>query len=56
MPCPVCNCNLGADHRMCVLQLLKEGKIKNVKEWETMMKKPETIFIRKVIRKIRKEE
>ncbi len=57
MPCPVCNQNIGeADHRMCVLNMLKSGEIKSVAEWEKLAKKPETIIIRKVIRKVRKSE
>jgi hypothetical protein len=45
MPCPVCNESIGdADHRMCLLDLLKSGTIKTVKEWENMCKdKPMTI-------------
>ena len=57
MPCPICNKPVGdADHRMCVFELLKQGKIKTSKEWETLAKKPVTIVIGKVIRKVRKQE
>lgn len=45
MPCPVCNERIGeADHRFCVLDLLKSGTIKTAKEWEKMSAdKPVTI-------------
>ena len=57
MPCPVCECNIGeADHRMCVYQLLKEGKIKSSKDWEKLAKKPVTKFLGIFIRKIRTSE
>ena len=37
MPCPVCNERIGeADHRWCVLNLLKSGEIKTAREWEKM--------------------
>lgn len=37
MPCPVCSCNIGyADHRMCLVELFRENKIKSVAEWEKM--------------------
>jgi hypothetical protein len=37
MPCPVCNERIGeADHRFCVLDLLKSGQIKTSREWEIM--------------------
>ena len=37
MPCPVCSESVGeADHRFCLLELLKSGKIKSVHEWERM--------------------
>ena len=46
MPCPVCNESIGkADHRPCLLSLLKSGTIKGVKEWEKMARdKPVTIW------------
>jgi len=45
MPCPVCNERIGeADHRFCVLDLLKSGTINTAKEWEKMSRdKPVTI-------------
>ena len=48
MPCPVCNERIGeADHRWCVLNLLKTGEIKTTREWEIMSRdkptKPVTI-------------
>jgi len=47
MPCPVCDCKIGeADHRMCLLQLFREGKIKSSKDWERMARdnpKPKTL-------------
>ena len=37
MPCPVCNSNIGySDHRMCLVKLFGEDKIKSVAEWEAM--------------------
>ena len=43
MPCPVCSLAIGdADHRMCVLNLLKSGTIKTVREWEVLCK-PKTV-------------
>lgn len=57
MPCPVCNQNIGeADHRMCVLTLLKSGTIKSSKDWEKLAKKPVTIVGEMVIRRIRKSQ
>ena len=51
MPCPVCNSNIGyADHRMCLVKLFGEDKIKSVSEWENMCKpckpcKPKKIIV-----------
>jgi hypothetical protein len=43
MPCPVCSLAIGdADHRMCVLNLLKSGTITTVREWEVLCK-PKTV-------------
>ena len=54
MPCPVCYQTIGeADHRMCVLQLLKSGEIKSVSEWTNLATTP---VIRRVVRKVRKQE
>jgi hypothetical protein len=37
MPCPVCNSKIGyVDHRMCLVKLFGEDKIKSVAEWERM--------------------
>ena len=57
MPCPVCNCSIGeADHRFCVLDLLKSGTIKTAKEWEKMSRdKPVTICKGKVKAVVPKE-
>lgn len=40
--CPVCKLAVGPDmnHRNCVLDLFKQDKIQNVKEWEAMCKAP----------------
>ena len=45
MPCPVCDMPIGeAEHRWCVLDLLKSGKIKTADEWTKMASdKPVTI-------------
>ena len=57
MPCPVCNQERHATyHRSCVFELLKSGQIKSVSEWEKLAEIPKTIFIRKVVRKVRKQE
>jgi hypothetical protein len=57
MPCPVCNERIGeADHRWCVLNLLKTGEIKTVREWEKMSAdKPVTIYKGRVKAVIPKE-
>jgi len=63
MPCPVCNERIGeADHRWCVLDLLKSGSIKTAREWEIMSKdapakpvKPATIYKGRVKAVIPKE-
>lgn len=46
MPCPVCEMPIGEnDHRWCVLDLLKSGKIKTASEWTKMARdKPVTIM------------
>jgi len=44
MPCPVCLEPIGHDHRRCLYQLLKEGTIQTVEEWEILSReKPKTI-------------
>jgi hypothetical protein len=60
MPCPVCNERIGeADHRWCVLNLLKSGEIKTAREWEKMSAdapaKPVTIYKGRVKAVIPKE-
>ncbi len=47
MPCPVCDQSIGeADHRFCVLDLLKSGQIKTASEW-TKMSSDKPVAIRK---------
>jgi hypothetical protein len=56
MPCPVCSCNIGqADHRMCVIQLFREDKIKSVAEWQNLCR-PVTIRKGKIIAYLPKTE
>lgn len=57
MPCPVCNLDVGgnSDHRMCLVQLFRDGTIKSSAEWERMAKKPITIFKGRGIRRLRVE-
>ena len=50
MPCPVCNKPKDgeADHRFCVLELLKAGNIKNIADWCRLCEvKPETKILGK---------
>ena len=42
MPCPVCQKPIGQDHRHCVFQLLSQGKIQTIDEWEALST-PKTI-------------
>ena len=57
MPCPVCNERIGeADHRFCVLNLLKSGEIKTAREWEKMSaEKPKSVLKGRVKAVIPKE-
>ena len=49
MPCPVCNKPKDgeADHRFCVLELLKSGNIQSVADWCRLCDPPETKVIGK---------
>jgi hypothetical protein len=52
MKCPVCNLlKKEGDHRMCILQLFREDKIRSISEWE----RPVTIIGRREIRRVRVE-
>lgn len=58
MPCPICRYEPGSghDHRYCLAQLFRENRIKSIREWEDMCKKPKTIIKGKVTIKVKKEE
>jgi hypothetical protein len=44
MPCPVCQKPIGHDHRLCLFEMLKEGTIQTVEEWERLSSdRPKTI-------------
>ena len=50
MPCPMCKLPKDgvADHRFCVLELLKAGNIKNIADWCRLCEvKPETRILGK---------
>lgn len=55
MPCPICNISIdaGVDHRWCLVELFKTNRIKSVKEWEDMSRKPKTILKGRVIRTVK---
>jgi hypothetical protein len=59
MPCPVCYLEpgSGADHRFCLVELFRSGKIQSIAEWSELSRaKPKTYVKRRVIVKIKKEE
>ena len=45
-----------ADHRFCVLELLKAGNIKNLADWCRLCEVPETKIIGKIKVKISKKK
>jgi hypothetical protein len=58
MPCPVCSQPVGeADHRHCVLALLKSGQITSADEWTRLASdKPVTIYKGRIRALIPKEK
>jgi hypothetical protein len=58
MPCPICKLPKDgeADHRFCVLELLKAGNIKNLADWCRLCEVPETKIIGKIKVKIPKQK
>ena len=55
MPCPVCNQlkDGEADHRFCVLELLKSGNIQSVADWCRLCEVPETkVLGKKKVKKL----
>ena len=53
MRCPVCAIlKKEGDHRMCILKLFREDKIRSISEWE----RPATIIGRREIRRVLVEQ
>lgn len=51
MPCPKCNePNVDGAHRECVLELLKEGVIKNISDWNKLWEPQTKVLGKKKVR------
>jgi hypothetical protein len=57
MPCPKCDKpNIDGAHRDCVLELLKEGVIKNITDWNKLWEPQTKILGKKKVRLPKKKD
>jgi hypothetical protein len=57
MPCPKCDQPNNPDvHRDCVFELLKEGAIKNMSDWNKLWEPPTKILGKKKVKLPKKKD